>query len=120
MAPVIRAEYTGIDYGGHDNRKLPRFFAKLPIVVKDPLSRSELFVMEVNSEDISTRGMRISTSYLLQPKAKLELWIKFQDNDELQRIFGEVDWVKKGDSNTWQAGVSFYSNPLDLIPQNEA
>jgi len=119
MAPVIRAEYTGINYNGHDNRKLPRFYAKLPIVVKDPLSRSNLFVMEVNSEDISTRGVRISTNYLLQPKAKLELWIKFQDTDELQRIFGEVVWVKQGIGNTWQAGVSFYSQPLELIPQNQ-
>jgi len=119
MAPVIKAEYTGINYAGHENRKLPRFFAKLPILVKDPLSRSEMFVLEVSSEDISTRGVRISSNQVLEPKAKLELWIKFLDTDELKRLYGEVVWVKKGESNTWQAGVSFYATPLELIPQSQ-
>ena len=91
-----------------EKRHAPRVGLNLSILVKNPLSRDDIFALEVQSCDISPTGVRIVSPQMLRPNAQVELVIKRGPNDEL-RLSGKIIWVKKIDTQAWQAGISFYS-----------
>jgi hypothetical protein len=96
-----------------DKRYAPRTGVKLSMLVKNPLSRDDIFALEVQSCDISPKGVRIVSPQMLQPNAHVELVVKRGPNDEV-RLSGRIIWVKKSDNDTWQAGIAFYSPRPDF------
>jgi hypothetical protein len=84
-----------------------RIFNRLP--VKFPVRFIGLnFNKEglAESQDISAKGVGITTSERLEPKAALELWLKFPDKGEPLYTRGTVVWSKAIETNEYRTGIN--------------
>jgi hypothetical protein len=97
-----------------DERAAPRLTIKIPILILNPLSRDNRFAVEVNSADISAKGVRIISPQMLKANAHLELLVMPGDKEEIH-LFGRIVWVKPCDNHTWQAGILFYAPDPEII-----
>jgi hypothetical protein len=74
-----------------DDRSAPRIATKIPILIVNSLSRDNRFAVEVNSADISARGVKITSPQLVRPNAHLELLLMPGSKEEI-RVFGKIIW----------------------------
>jgi len=84
-----------------------RVFARLPVslTVKylDLGSNTE---GEAQTQDISAKGIGLSTDRPLSPNSSLEMWLRVPDKGEPFYTRGEVVWASDGAASGYRAGIN--------------
>ena len=86
-----------------DKRIFQRFVVKFPVRLLDLNSGKEGLAL---TEDVSAKGIGLSTKEELKPRTPVEIWLQIPDKGEPVYTRGEVIWTKSIGENGYRAGVS--------------
>jgi hypothetical protein len=86
-----------------DRRIFERFSIRFPVKFLDVATGTEGLAQ---TNDISAKGIGLRTSFALQARTPLEIWLEVPDKGEPLYTRGQVVWAKPEGQNEYRAGIN--------------
>jgi len=86
-----------------DRRIFDRFTAKFPVKFINLRENKE---SEASIDDVSAKGIGITSNEQLSPRTALEMWLEIPDKGEPLYTRGEVVWSRRVESDKFKVGVN--------------
>lgn len=86
-----------------DKRVFARFSVKMPVKFIDLISNTE---GQGESQDISAKGIGLTTKEEIRPLTPLEMWLKIPNHSDPVYTRGEAVWSEMIGPETFRTGVN--------------